>query len=66
MLSLMVDVSMTRRKLFCFVVDEHETLLWSGQRIGDALDWLTDQGHQEVYCNTGETIYLLKFAAKMS
>ncbi len=59
--TLMVDVAMTRRKLFCFVMDEHETVLWSGQRLGDALAWLNDQGHDTVHLKTGVKVYDLTF-----
>ena len=51
--TLMVDVAMTRRKLFLFVLDDTETLLWSGQRLGDAIDWLMDQGHTTVILDAG-------------
>ena len=64
MLTLQIDVEMTRRKRFFFVFDEHESLLWSGQRMGDALDWLTDQGHLTVFCTTADTEYVLTFRPK--
>ena len=61
MMTLVIDVAMTRRKLFCFVFDEHKTLLWSGQRVGEALAWLVDQGERVVLCDTGKVVYVLEF-----
>ena len=61
MYTLLVDVAMTRRKLFHFVVDEDESLLWSGQRVGDALDWLHDQGHSRTILDTGERKFEVTF-----
>ena len=42
---LRTEVQMTRRKFMHFVFDESHTLLFSCQRIEDALFWLHDQGH---------------------
>ena len=64
MYTLQSDVAMTRRKLFHFVFDEDESLLWSGQRIGDALDWLADQGHSQVILQTGDAFYVLAFTSR--
>ena len=62
MYTLQVDVAMTRRKLFHFVFDDGESLLWSGQRVGDAIDWLSDQGHHTVVLDTGERKLQLSWA----
>jgi len=61
MLTLMSDIAMTRRKLFHFVLDEQQTLLWSGQSVGYAIDWLHGQGHRVVRLDTGERKYDLAF-----
>jgi len=42
---LRTEVQMSRRKFMHFVFDEHSTLLFSCQRVEDALNWLHDQGH---------------------
>ena len=42
--TLRTEVQMSRRKFLHFVFDEHETLLFSCQRVDDALFWLWDQG----------------------
>ena len=47
-----------------FVVDERETLLWSGQFCADALAWLHDQGHGTVLFDTGGRKYDLRFTLR--
>ena len=41
---LRTEVQMARRKFMHFVFDDHDTLLFSCQRVEDALNWLYDQG----------------------
>ena len=45
MFTMMTDVQMTRRKRLIFILDENDTVLWSGANVAEALDWLIENGH---------------------
>ncbi len=47
MYTLHTNVHMTRRKHLCFVLDESDTVLWSGQSVGGALQYLIEVGQVE-------------------
>lgn len=44
MYTIYTDIQQTRRKRFHHVVDERGTILWSGQTVEGALEWIIDQG----------------------
>ena len=59
---LRTDVQMTRRRFFHFIFDEHENLLWSGQRVDDALNWLHDKGVTKFILDGDATTFKIAFA----
>ena len=44
MYTLQANGRLTRRKQLCFILDEHEALLWSGKSVGGAISWLQEAG----------------------
>jgi len=57
MIVLHCDVQQTRRKRFFHVLDEHDTVLWSGQKLGPALAWLHDHGHDKARLIFDDAVY---------
>ena len=47
MLTMMTDVQMTRRKRLVFILDENDTVLYSGAKVAQAIDWLIENGHDK-------------------
>jgi hypothetical protein len=60
MYTLHIDVQQTRRKRFHHVMAEDDTLLWSGQKLSDALRWLEDQGHLTFVAATDDAAWLVE------
>lgn len=48
MLLIYPDVPMTKRKRMHHVTDDQAQLLWSGNRLIEALEYCWDQGHETV------------------
>ena len=47
MYTMMTDVQLTRRKRMVFILDENDTVLYSGANVAQAIDWLLENGHDK-------------------
>ena len=45
MYTMMTDVQMTRRKRMVFILDEDDTVMYSGAKVAQAIAWLIENGH---------------------
>lgn len=61
MLTIYADVHHTRRKKMTHICGVSDTLLWSGQTVMQAIEWLHEQGEMGCRVDVDGEIWLINF-----
>jgi len=62
MYKVLTDVYLSRQQRMCHVVDELDTLRWSGKHVADALHYLIENDHIEVRLEGENHAFMISIA----
>mgnify|MGYP001828679330 CR=1 FL=1 len=57
MITIYIDVEVTRRKRFILIHNPQGEALWTGRKLTAALEWLYEEGYRDAVIDDGEHRY---------